>query len=97
MPHVSPNLRVKVLFFAQQQTWPTNNGSRLRNYNLALELAKQFSVTFVQIAPAQTIQATPFADSILADFVSLPKPRPYTPGKISPDHRKPAPTTGRGS
>jgi polysaccharide biosynthesis protein PslH len=70
---------MKVLFFAQQQAWPIDNGARLRNYHLAMQLAKRCSVTFVELRPEQGKPHQVPDWPALSGIVTLPKARTYTP------------------
>jgi sugar transferase (PEP-CTERM/EpsH1 system associated) len=93
----SPTLHVagliKILYFAQQQLWPINNGARLRNYQLARQLAAHSSVTFVEMLHAGEERQTPPNDSGLASVVTLDKGRAYTAFKLLRGMTGPTPVT----
>ena len=84
---------MKLLFFAQQQAWPVNNGARLRNYHLAMHLANRCSVTFVELRPESSKPHQVPNWPALSGVVTLPKTRTYTPLKILRGLTGPVPLT----
>jgi len=54
---------MRLLYFAPHQIWPTNTGARLRDYQLARQLAARCSVTFVECAIAGEAPRVPPDDS----------------------------------
>jgi len=57
---------MRILYFAPHQIWPINTGARLRDYQLARQLAARSSVTFVEMRHAGEKQRVPPDDSGLA-------------------------------
>lgn len=47
---VKPNIKMKILFLSRWFPYPTNNGSKLRIYNLLRELAQHHDVTLLSFA-----------------------------------------------
>jgi polysaccharide biosynthesis protein PslH len=84
---------IKILYFAQQQLWPINNGARLRNYQLARQLAAHASVTFVEMRHAEKQEHLLPDDFGLASVVTLDKCRTYTPSTILRGLAGPTPVT----
>jgi sugar transferase (PEP-CTERM/EpsH1 system associated) len=84
---------MKSLYFAAHQIWPTNSGARLRNYQLARQLATESSVTFVEMRPGSEVKQIPPQDSGLASVATLDKGRTYTPSKILRGLAGPTPVT----
>jgi|SRR5579872_2568088 len=84
---------MRLLFFAPHQIWPANSGGRLRNYQLARQLAVCSSVTLVEMRLAGEGQHIPTDDSGLASVVTLNKDRTYTPSKILRGLAGPTPMT----
>jgi glycosyltransferase involved in cell wall biosynthesis len=72
----------RILYFAPRQVWPTNTGARLRDYQLARQLALRSSVTFVEMCDMWEEHANPSEDSVFAGIVTLNKERKYSPSKI---------------
>jgi glycosyltransferase involved in cell wall biosynthesis len=73
---------MRLLYFAPHQIWPANSGGRLRNYQLARQLAMRSSVTLVEMRTAGDGERVPTDDSGLASVVALNKDTTYTPSKI---------------
>jgi glycosyltransferase involved in cell wall biosynthesis len=73
---------IQVLYFAPHQIWPANTGARLRDYQLARQLAASSSVTFVEMRHLGEEHHIPPDDSGLSSVVTLDKGRTYTPSKI---------------
>jgi glycosyltransferase involved in cell wall biosynthesis len=88
-----PDRPMKILFFSPHQIWPINTGGRLRDYQLARQLAARASVTFVQMCHAGKEAQTPPDDSGFAGVVTLDKDRTYTPSKILRGLTGPTPVT----
>lgn len=84
---------MKLLYFAPHQIWPVNTGARLRDYQLARQLAARSSVTFVEMRRAKEEPHIPPNDSGLASVVTLYKGRTYTPSKIIRGMAGPTPVT----
>jgi glycosyltransferase involved in cell wall biosynthesis len=84
---------MKLLYFAAHQVWPLNTGARLRDYQLARQLAARSSVTFVGMRHAGEEPRIPPGDSGLASVVTLDKGRTYTPSKILRGLAGPTPVT----
>src|SRR5579863_9536835 len=73
---------MRLLYFTPHQLWPANTGSRLRNYQLARQLAARFSVTFVQMHSSEQEQSIPPDDSAFESIVTLEKGRTYNASRI---------------
>ena len=84
---------MKLLYFCPHQIWPANTGARLRDYELARQLAARASVTFVQMCRAGQEPYTLPDDSGFADVATLDKDRTYTPFKILRGLAGPTPMT----
>src|SRR4029077_10098593 len=84
---------MRLLYFTAHQIQPINTGARLRNYQLARQLAARFSVTFVEMRHAGEEQHVPPDDSVLANLVTLDKSRTYTLSKILRGLAGPTPVT----
>jgi polysaccharide biosynthesis protein PslH len=72
----------RILYIAPHQIWPTNTGARLRDYQLAQQLALCSSVTFMEMSQAAEEQHAAPDDSRIARIVTLNKSRTYSPAKI---------------
>ena len=57
---------MRLLYFAPHQIWPVNTGARLRDYQLARQLAARSSLTFVEMRHAGQEPHIPPDDSGLA-------------------------------
>jgi sugar transferase (PEP-CTERM/EpsH1 system associated) len=84
---------MRLLYFTPQQIWPVNSGSRLRNYNLARQLAARASVTIVEMGGGGQEQRISKENSDLANVVTLDKCRAYSPSIILRGLAGPAPMT----
>ena len=84
---------MKLLYFAPHQIWPLNTGARLRDYQLARQLAARASVTFVEMCHGGEEKCMPPDDSGLARVVTLDKNRTYTLSKILRGLAGPTPLT----
>ena len=84
---------MKLLYFAPHQIWPLNTGARLRDYQLARQLAARASVTFVEMCHGGEEKCMPPDDSGLAGVVTLDKNRTYTLSKILRGLAGPTPLT----
>ena len=84
---------MRSLYFAPHQIWPTNTGARLRDYQLARQLAARSAVTFVEMRHAGEKQRVPPDDSGLASIVTLEKSNTYTASKILRGLAGPIPVT----
>jgi len=84
---------MRVLYFAPHQVWPANTGARLRNDQLARQLAARSSITLVQMASAGKQQRIPIEDSGLESVVTLHQGRRYTPAKLLRGLAGPIPVT----
>src|SRR6202171_2782136 len=84
---------MRILYFAPHQIWPTNTGARLRDYQLARQLAARSSVTFLEMGHAGEEPHIPPDDSGLERVVTLNKDRTYTPSKIMRGLAGPTPVT----
>jgi glycosyltransferase involved in cell wall biosynthesis len=84
---------MKLLYFAPHQLWPINTGARLRDYQLARQLAARSSVTFVEMRHATEEPHIPPDDSGLAGIVTLEKGVTYTPFEILRGLAGPTPVT----
>jgi len=73
---------MKLLYFAPHQIWPLNTGARLRDFQLARQLAACSSVTFVEMRHPGEEPHVPPDDSGMAGIVTLEKDATYTPSKI---------------
>ena len=78
-----PPESMRLLYFAPHQIWPLNTGARLRDYQLARQLAARSSVIFVEMRNAGEEPRIPPDDSGLAGVVTLEKDGTYTASKIS--------------
>jgi glycosyltransferase involved in cell wall biosynthesis len=84
---------MKSLYFAAHQFWPPNSGARLRNYQLARQLALRSSVTFLEMRSAGDEQFVHTDDSGVGNILSVDKDRTYTPSKILRGLVGPTPVT----
>jgi len=84
---------IQVLYFAPHQLWPINTGARLRDYQLARQLAARSSVTFVEMRHAGEAPHMLPDDSGLGSVVTLDKDRTYAPSKILRGLAGPTPVT----
>jgi glycosyltransferase involved in cell wall biosynthesis len=84
---------MKLLYFAPHQIWPINSGARLRNYQLAKQLAACSSITFIEMRHVSEEEHVPLDDSVLASIVTLDKSRTYTLSKILRGLAGPIPVT----
>jgi glycosyltransferase involved in cell wall biosynthesis len=84
---------MKLLYFTPHQIWPINTGARLRDYQLARQMASRSSVTFVEMRDAGVQEHVPPDDSGLASVITLDKSRTYTPSKILRGLAGPIPVT----
>jgi glycosyltransferase involved in cell wall biosynthesis len=92
-PYLPFRVPMKSLYFAAHQFWPPNSGARLRNYQLARQLAVRSSVTFLEMRSAGDEQFAHSDDSGVANVLSLVKGRTYTPSKIFWGLAGPTPVT----
>ncbi len=84
---------MKSLYFAAHQFRPPNSGARLRNYQLARQLAVRSSVTFLEMRSAGDEQYAHSDDSGVSKVLSVDKGRTYTPSKILRGLAGPTPVT----
>jgi sugar transferase (PEP-CTERM/EpsH1 system associated) len=84
---------IRLLYFAPHQIWPLNTGARLRDYQLARQLASRCAVTFVEMRDAGEESRIPPDNSGLAGLVTLEKNGTYTPSKILRGLAGPTPVT----
>jgi glycosyltransferase involved in cell wall biosynthesis len=84
---------MKLLYFTAHQMWPIDSGARLRNYQLAGQLAVRSSVTFVEMQHAGEERRTPSNEFGLANVVTLHKGRTYTASKLLRGLAGPTPVT----
>src|SRR5450755_1996667 len=84
---------MRLLYLAAHQMWPLTSGNRLRDYHLARELAKQISVTFVEMCHPGEMPSSPPGSSEFDEIISLKKGVGYTPGKIVRGLAGPTPLT----
>jgi len=84
---------MKLLYFAPHQISPINSGGRLRDYQLARQLAARAFVTFVEMRRAGEEPHVSTNDCGLAGIVTLEKGRTYTPSKILRGLTGPTPMT----
>src|ERR1035438_733281 len=84
---------VKILHFATHQTWPLTTGARLRDYQLARQLAARGHVTFVEMCSAGEEHQAPPEDAGFTSVVTLYKDRIYTPSKVVRGLAGPIPLT----
>ncbi len=83
---------MKSLYFAAHQFWPVTSGARLRNYQLASQLATRASVTFVEMCIRGEGQQIPSGESSVASVVTLHKDT-YTVSKVFRGLAGPVPVT----
>jgi glycosyltransferase involved in cell wall biosynthesis len=88
-----PDRPMRILFFSPHPIWPVNTGGRLRDYQLARQLAARASVTFVQLCPVGEEPHILPVNSDLARVATLDKDRAYTPSKILRGLAGPTPVT----
>lgn len=84
---------MRLLYFAPHQIWPINTGARLRDYQLARQLAARSSVTFVEMLHATEEPRITPDNSGLAGIVTLEKDVTYTYFKILRGLAGPTPLT----
>ena len=71
-----------VLYFAPHEAWPPNTGARIRDYQLARQLAARCSIVFAEMRPAGERSCQPPQHSGLGNIVTLNKGRTYTASKV---------------
>jgi polysaccharide biosynthesis protein PslH len=82
-----------LLYFAPHQIWPLSSGARLRDYQLARQLAARGTITLVEMcSPYERYEAPP-DDCGFTGTVTLQKDRMYTPSKIARGLKGPIPLT----
>jgi glycosyltransferase involved in cell wall biosynthesis len=84
---------MRLLYFAPHQAWPINTGGRLRDYQLARQLAARCSVTFAEMRHAGEELCKPPEHSGLDSVITLDKGRTYSPSKILRGLAGPIPLT----
>ena len=84
---------MNLLYFCPHQIWPANTGARVRDYELARQLAARASVTFVQMCRVGEEPCILPEDAGLATVVTLDKDRTYSPSKILRGMVGPTPIT----
>jgi len=84
---------MRLLYFTAHQIWPINTGARLRDYQLARQLAARFSVTVVEMRHAGEEHTMPPDGSGLASVLTLDKGRTYSAFKILRGLAGPTPVT----
>jgi polysaccharide biosynthesis protein PslH len=84
---------MSLLYLAPHELWPVNTGARLRDYQLARQLAARESVTFVEMSCAGEEHQSPPEDSGFTRVVTFHKDRIYTPFKIARGLAGPIPLT----
>ena len=84
---------MRLLYFAPHKIWPINSGARVRDYQLARQLAAHSSVTFVEMRNAGEEEHIPPDDPDLISVVTLVKSRTYTLSKILHGLAGPTPIT----
>ena len=84
---------MNLLYFAPHQLWPLNTGARLRDYQLARQLAARASVTFIEMCHRDEQHSGPPEDSGFTRVVTLSKDRMYTPAKFMRGLAGPIPVT----
>ena len=84
---------MNILYFAPHAMWPANTGARLRDYQLALQLAACANVTFLEMRGAEETLETAPAGCGVAKVVSSKKERTYTISKLLRGLAGPAPVT----
>ena len=83
---------MRTLYFAAHQLWPLTSGARLRNYQLAYQLASRASVTFVEMCGVGDRREIPPSESNIARLVTLHKDT-YTVSKVFRGLAGPMPVT----
>ena len=84
---------MRSLYFCPHQILPQNSGGRLRDFQLARQLATNESVTFAEMRSAgEPHQALPEDPGFVA-IVTLCKDRPYSASKIVKGLVGPVPLT----
>lgn len=84
---------MKCLYFAAHPLWPVTSGARLRNYELARQLAGRASVDFVEMRNVGGQRGALPENSNLASILTLEKGRTYTPAKLLRGLIGPTPVT----
>lgn len=84
---------MRLLYFTPHQVWPSNSGARLRNDQLARQLAALSCVTLVQMAGAGKQPSIALEGSGLESVVTLHQSRRYTPAKLLRGLAGPVPVT----
>lgn len=73
---------MRILFLSPRQAWPLNSGAKLRDYYFARALGQQADLTYVFFSePGIEFDASTLA--FARHVQCVPKPKSYTPGKIS--------------
>jgi sugar transferase (PEP-CTERM/EpsH1 system associated) len=86
---------MKILYFAPHQIWPLNGGARIRDYQLARELALRSEVTFVEMRneTGERKDHAPPEDCSFAEVITFDKYRTYSPFKLMKGLAGPVPVT----
>ncbi|MGH9678826.1 MAG: glycosyltransferase, partial [Candidatus Acidiferrales bacterium] len=84
---------MKTLYFAPHAFWPIHSGGRLRDYQLARQLAARGEVTFVEMRDEGEEHHGFPADPSFASIITLEKERTYTPSKMLRGLVGPTPVT----
>jgi glycosyltransferase involved in cell wall biosynthesis len=85
---------MRILYFAQQASWPLTTGARLRNYHLARQLGAHCSVTFAGLRESSEAEPPdPPANSGFERNITLTRAKAYTPWKILRGLLGPTPVT----
>lgn len=84
---------MNLLYFTAHQMWPLTTGARLRDYNLARNLAARCSVTFVEMCRPEEKHSLSREESGFQSVVTLNKSRTYSSLNILRGMLGPTPVT----
>ncbi len=87
---------LRVLYVAPRECWPATSGARVRDYNLASQLARRSELTCLAFStdPAQkdVLRSNVGADSEIRQIL-VPRPKGYSPGTVLKGLAGPIPVT----
>lgn len=76
---------MRILYFSNRECWPVNTGARLRDYHLALQLARRAAVTYFGLCyPGDPVYTEPNdglapPETVFERVLIIPKARAFTP------------------
>src|SRR5579872_722440 len=74
---------MRILYFSPRQCWPRDTGAKLRDYNLASQLAARCTVTYLGLRdPSEASSVPPSGESGFAACHSIARESTYTVSKL---------------